>query len=98
MSLNTFMSYGGLQSVEDHITTVKNDNKPEPWYEQDEIIPIYFKPLPMSEDELEREYLEPISENIVLNVKVMGYQVPPNRVENEIIIEDVPSFSDDESD
>lgn len=94
MSLN--MSFGN-DNIGDYVITVKKDNKPEPWYEQDEIIPIYFDPLPMSEDELEREYL-PVSENIVLNVKVMGYQVPPKRVENEIIIEDVPPFSDDESD
>lgn len=97
MSLNTFMSCGGLESVEEYITMRKKDNKPVQWYEQDEIIPIYFEPRDMSEDELEREYL-PVPENIVLNVKVMGYQVPPDRDENEIIIEDVPSFSDDESD
>ena len=96
MSLNTFMSYGGLESMEEHITMRKKDNKPVRWYEQEEIIPIFFEPIPMSEDELEREYF-PITENNVLNVKVMGYQVSPNRVEDEIIIEDVPSFSDDEN-
>lgn len=96
MSLNTFMSYGGFENVGEHITMRQKDNKPVQWYEQDEIIPIYFDTLPMSEDDLEREYL-PVPENIVLNVKVIGYQVPSNRVENEIIIEDVPSFSDDES-
>lgn len=96
MSLNTFMSYGRCENEEEYITTRKKDNKPVQWYEQDEIIPIFFE-QPMSEDELEREYL-PVPENIVLNVKVMGYQVPPNREENEIIIENVPSFSEDESD
>lgn len=97
MSLNTFMSYGGCANEEEYITMRKKDNKPVQWYEQDEIIPIFFEPRDMSEDELVREYL-PVPENIVLNVKVMGYQVPPNREENEIIIEDVPSFSEDESD
>lgn len=86
-----------LREEIENIKTIIKDNKPERWYEQDEIIPIYFEPRDMSEDELEREYL-PVPENIVLNVKVMRYQVPPNRDENEIIIEDVPPFSDDESD
>lgn len=86
-----------LQEEIENIKTIIKDNKPKQWYEQDEIIPIYFEPRDMSEDELEREYL-PVPENIVLNVKVMGYQVPPNREENEIIIENVPSFSEDESD
>ena len=60
------------------------------------IIEIPFEPIPMSEDELIRDYGPTIDENQTIEVRMSGYQAPVTPEVNvhvdDIVIENIPDF------
>lgn len=76
------------------------NNKPQKWNTILEQVTIdeSFEPIPMSEDELIRNYEYLNDENQTIEVKISGYQAPVTPEENvyvdDIVIESISDFED----